>query len=386
VIDGDTWLSYNDALASGLTVGPTLTFNNGGPYYFGLTPSPDAGTEVMLRTAIFSFASIGQGFNLSQAISNGSYHVFVWLMENYSDYYRKIDVRLEGATVATNAGFLPRGAWQKLGPFPVEITDGALSLDIIRADGGEPTLFGFAIYGAAPPNTAPVAANLSLTNVADHALAGALSGADAEQTNLTFSLASAPLHGVLAVFDPGTGAFTYRPAHGFTGADQFTYRVSDGAMQSSAATVSLVVLPEPDGDADGIPDAWEIARGLNPALDDAAADSDGDGLTNREEYLANTDPQDAASGLRPPTVSRDTQGQFTLTWASVGGVRYRVQFSDGTGTGQFNGSFTDLVRPLALELDPAPDGAPSMGGFVDDFTLTGVPGQGRRYYRVKVIQ
>lgn len=41
-----------------------------------------------------------------------------------------------------------------------------------------------------------------------------------------------------------------------------------------------------DADGDGMPDAWEAARGLNPAdAKDGALDRDGDGYTNLEEYL-----------------------------------------------------------------------------------------------------
>lgn len=44
--------------------------------------------------------------------------------------------------------------------------------------------------------------------------------------------------------------------------------------------------PPPDADADGLPDAWETAHGLNPDDPaDAAADRDGDGYTNLEEWL-----------------------------------------------------------------------------------------------------
>ncbi len=48
---------------------------------------------------------------------------------------------------------------------------------------------------------------------------------------------------------------------------------------------------DPDDDNDGIPDVWETTYGLNPLnAEDAGLDSDGDGLTNLQEYLAGTNP------------------------------------------------------------------------------------------------
>lgn len=41
----------------------------------------------------------------------------------------------------------------------------------------------------------------------------------------------------------------------------------------------------PDSDRDGMPDAWEVRRGLRPRVDDSRADDDGDGWTNIEEYV-----------------------------------------------------------------------------------------------------
>ncbi|MCP4122125.1 MAG: hypothetical protein GY751_10265, partial [Bacteroidetes bacterium] len=45
-----------------------------------------------------------------------------------------------------------------------------------------------------------------------------------------------------------------------------------------------------DSDGDGIPDGWEVDNGLNPGFDDSLADSDSDGFTNIDEYLGGTNP------------------------------------------------------------------------------------------------
>src|SRR5437764_5985973 len=54
-----------------------------------------------------------------------------------------------------------------------------------------------------------------------------------------------------------------------------------------------------DSDGDGMPDAWEVTRGLNPNLNDANSDSDGDGTSNIKEFQRGTDPSDFYNG-RPP--------------------------------------------------------------------------------------
>jgi len=50
-----------------------------------------------------------------------------------------------------------------------------------------------------------------------------------------------------------------------------------------------------DLDCDGIDDAWELENGLNTDFDDSLSDPDGDGLTNLEEYRANSDPNSEGS-------------------------------------------------------------------------------------------
>ncbi len=52
-------------------------------------------------------------------------------------------------------------------------------------------------------------------------------------------------------------------------------------------------------DNDGMPNAWEIANGLNPNRYDAMEDLDGDGWTNFEEYMAGTPPNNEIYYPRP---------------------------------------------------------------------------------------
>ncbi len=50
---------------------------------------------------------------------------------------------------------------------------------------------------------------------------------------------------------------------------------------------------DPDTDGDLMPDGWEVDNGLDPIVDDAADDLDGDGLTNYQEYLNGSNPNNA---------------------------------------------------------------------------------------------
>ena len=50
-----------------------------------------------------------------------------------------------------------------------------------------------------------------------------------------------------------------------------------------------------DSSSDGIPDGWAWSHGLNPVLDNATNDADGDGVNNLPEYIADTNPTNAAS-------------------------------------------------------------------------------------------
>lgn len=89
----------------------------------------------------------------------------------------------------------------------------------------------------------------------------------------------------------------------------------------------------PDQDGDQLPDAWELANGLDPAsgmgVNGASGDADADGQTNLEEYLAGTDPKDPSSRLVIEVATGDAGTELTLP--AIPGRLYRVWFQDRLG-------------------------------------------------------
>lgn len=54
-----------------------------------------------------------------------------------------------------------------------------------------------------------------------------------------------------------------------------------------------------DDDNDGMPDTWEIEYGLDPLVNDASEDLDGDGISNADEYANNGNPAQAPGNQSP---------------------------------------------------------------------------------------
>lgn len=94
-----------------------------------------------------------------------------------------------------------------------------------------------------------------------------------------------------------------------------------------AGTSRLDLTLGADTDGDGLPDAWETGNGLNPTdPSDANRDSDGDGISNRNEYLAGTYAFDAGDGFRLGLVEQ-TGSSTTLEFFAVRGRTYTFQSS-----------------------------------------------------------
>lgn len=129
-------------------------------------------------------------------------------------------------------------------------------------------------------------------------------------------------------------------------------RISNTGTNNSAS---------PDSDGDGLPDEWEMLYfgNLNYGPTD---DPDHDGLSNYQEYLAGTNPNDANSVLRVTDIGAGS-GQVSLTWNSVAGKTYTIY-----GASQINGPYSPLLT------------VPSAGDGVTSTNLTGSASS--QFYRI----
>jgi VCBS repeat-containing protein len=73
---------------------------------------------------------------------------------------------------------------------------------------------------------------------------------DVDGDTLTAVLVSGPAHGTVAL--NANGSFSYTPARNYSGPDSFTYKASDGSLQSGARTVDLTVNAVNDAPTAGV--------------------------------------------------------------------------------------------------------------------------------------
>ena len=128
---------------------------------------------------------------------------------------------------------------------------------------------------------------------------------------------------------------------------------------------SRSLITEGDGDGDGMSDIWEWIHGIDPFGNDAALDSDADGLTNLDEFNNNTNPtladtdgdalndgDEVALGTDP--LDRDTDGDgLSDGWERGYGLDpltdSRTADADGDGWTNFD--------EYLLESDPSDPGS-----------------------------
>ncbi|HEU5123098.1 MAG TPA: matrixin family metalloprotease [Verrucomicrobiae bacterium] len=164
--------------------------------------------------------------------------------------------------------------------------------------------------------TAPTTPNIAGINEVQ------LRGYDLQSTSLTvatnhesFINGKFTISGLKVKFTP-SGYYSeserLNPGEGDSFSGTLYFRFSDGTNASPYGTVRVYSFnPDSTATSDGIPDSWMIAYfgHKGPQSGDksrATDDPDGDGLDNRQEYIAGTNPKDAGSAQRITGVTRGT--------------------------------------------------------------------------------
>ena len=135
-----------------------------------------------------------------------------------------------------------------------------------------------------------------------------------------------------------------------------------------------------DTDTDGLPDWWEsryFASNTNALPQSLAANQ----FSNLQSYWLGLDPTNPNSTFRAQASIQAVTGYPQISWSSVGGKKYSVEYANALTT--FGGSF---IPALTVTETNVPAGVESTETFVDDGTLTGgSPITPSRFYRVKQV-
>lgn len=183
------------------------------------------------------------------------------------------------------------------------------------------------------PNAAPSAASFAVTVAEDGQAPATLNGTDPDGDALAFTVVTAPTKGTLTGSGPN---LTYRPAANVTGNDSFTYRASDGSLNSPLATVSITITPVNDAPV-------ATARSITTNEDTAVAvvlsgtDLDGDSLT----YGVVTAPTKGVLTGTPPNLT------FQPAANANGSDSFTFRVNDGT--------VNSAVATISLNITPVND-------------------------------
>ena len=165
---------------------------------------------------------------------------------------------------APNLTYTPNNNFNGPDSFTFKVNDGTVDSDLTTVS-----------IIITPVNDPPIANSINITTPEDTPVSVVLAGLDPDGDSLTYSIVTSPSHGSLSGTEPN---MTYTPNANFNGQDNFTFKLSDGTLNSVPATVSLMVSPVDDppmanGDNVTVKEDSEINIVLT------GTDPDGDPLT-----------------------------------------------------------------------------------------------------------
>ena len=175
---------------------------------------------------------------------------------------------------------------------------------------------------------------------------------DVDGDALTPILVSPPSHGTVVLNANGT--FTYTPAANYNGTDSFTYRATDGSLNSNVAGVAITVRAVNDAPV-AVNDSYSTPQ--NNVLNVQAAGV----LTNDTDVDGNTLSAVLVSGPANGTVTLNSDGSFRYTPNNdfAGSDTFTYKANDGTADSN-TATVTIQVAPTANT-----EGKVTGGGYID---------------------
>lgn len=210
------------------------------------------------------------------------------------------------------------GASRTLTITPAANLSGTTTITLTVTDGAGQTATDTFVLTVNAVNDAPVATPQSITLNEDTPTLITLAGTDVEGSALTYTIVSGPTNGTLT----GSGATrTYTPNANSSGADSFTFRVSDGTADSAVVTVSLSVTAVNDAPA-AAAESFAVSSGNAVRGNVLLNDTDVEGAALTAVLVA---------GPTAGTLTLNLNGTFTYTpgtgFAGTDSFTYRA--SDG---------------------------------------------------------
>ncbi|NGZ07105.1 MAG: tandem-95 repeat protein [Magnetococcales bacterium] len=360
--------TFSDADGDNLTLSATLSDGSALPSWLSFTPAARTfsgnppGTPAPLTLKVtardgegasvntlvsLSFSNTNDPPTISASIDNQT-----WNGDGSKNFQVPVSIftsvdnnNLTWSATLADGSDLP--AWLRFAPGtrtfsgnpPPNVTSLSLKVTVNDGQGGSVSSSPFTL-SFSNVNDTPVAVDDTLTTNEVVAISDTLTATDGDGDSLTYSIVTNGAKGTASLTNATTGAFTYTPRYGMTGADSFTFKVNDSRADSNVATVTINIVDMPNVAPVAVNATFTVGQYLTWSGTLIATDSNQDPLTY--SLVAN-------GSFGRATITNPATGAYIYTANSeVIGIEDTFTFQANDGTVDSNiATVTVVFSPMA---------------------------------------